>query len=73
MILAGAFCLWLLLSTVRGGNPHAIGEAFVVFRLPLFAAALQDWVLRKSSARLAITLSVIAAALWVGGRAGCSC
>ncbi len=68
VILAGAFCLWLLLSTVLGGDPHAIAEALVVFRLPLFAAALQDWVLRKPSARLGITLSFVAAALWVGGQ-----
>jgi len=68
VILAGVFCIWLLLCTALGGNPHAIGEALVVFRLPLFAAALQDWVLRKSSARLGITLSFIAAALWIGGQ-----
>jgi O-antigen ligase len=68
VILAGAFCLWLLLCTLRAGDPHAIGEALVVFRLPLFAAALQDWVLRRPSARLGLMVSFIAAALWIGGQ-----
>lgn len=66
--LAGVLCLWLLVCTLLAGNPHAIAQALVVFRLPLFAAALQDWVLRRQAARQGLTVGFIAGALWVAGQ-----
>ena len=66
--LAAAFCLWLLVCTLRAGDPHAIGEALAFPRLPLLAAALQDWVLRRRATRQGLTLGFAAAAIWIAGQ-----
>ena len=66
--LTGALCLWLVLCTLRTGDPHAIAEALVVSRLPLFAAALQHWVLRRPAARQGLSVGYAAAAIWIAGQ-----
>lgn len=67
VMLAAALCAWLLLCTVLAGDPHASVEALVVVRLPLLAAALQHWVLRRPAARQGLTVAFVAAAIWIAG------
>jgi O-antigen ligase len=47
--LAAACWLWLVLCTVLGG--HELGQALGWVRFPLFAAALEHWVLRDAWVR----------------------
>ena len=40
----------------------------MVFRLPLFTAALQDWVLRRPAARQALMAGFVIAFIWIVGQ-----
>jgi hypothetical protein len=63
--VAGGLWLWLLLSTVVEGSPHAVVQAAVSLRLLLFVAACEDWALRAPLARRLLALAITAAAAWI--------
>lgn len=63
--LAVAFWLWLVLCTIVAGTHRAIGEALVVSRLLLFAAALESWVLVRSDRRRQLWIVVLTVAAWI--------
>ncbi|WP_342628685.1 O-antigen ligase family protein [Nguyenibacter vanlangensis] len=62
-----AFCGLAVLSSLLHGSRHAVGEAAVLVRFFLFAAALEHWVLRGAAARrrLGTVLGLVAAWLVV--------
>jgi O-antigen ligase len=63
--LALIFWAWLVLCTVAGGTPHAIGEALAASRLFLFVSALEAWVLAGDEPCRQIGLVVLVTATWI--------
>lgn len=63
--LALVFWLWLVVCTLIMGTHRAAGEALVVGRLLLFAAALENWVLARQDQRRQLWLVILAVAVWI--------
>ena len=63
--LAVCFWLWLVVCTFVMGTHRACGEALVVCRLLLFAAALENWVLARQSQCRQLWLVILAVAAWI--------
>jgi O-antigen ligase len=63
--LALVFWLWLVVCTLVAGTHRAVGEALVVCRLLLFAAALENWVLTRDDRRKQLWIVVLVVAVWI--------
>ncbi len=57
--------LWLVFASGIEGAPHAVVQAVVFVRLPLFVAACAAWALRPRRARRLLTIGTTLAALWL--------
>ena len=64
--LALGFWVWQLGTSIARGDGHQITEAFVLLRLFLFIAALEDWVLVEPAPRRWFGWVVGATVLWIG-------
>jgi O-antigen ligase len=62
--LALLFWLWLVACTLLVGTHRELGEALVVCRLFLFAAALESWVLADHQQRRQLWIVVLAVGVW---------
>jgi len=63
--LAALLWAWLLGVTLCVGSPPAMLQALVMVRLPVFALALQHWVLAEPATRRRLFWVVVAAAVWI--------
>jgi O-antigen ligase len=63
--LAVLFWLWLVACTLLVGAHRDLGEALVVCRLFLFAAALESWVLVDAHQRQQLWIVVLAVGIWI--------
>jgi len=63
--LALAFWAWEFFCTLIAARPHEIGEALVVIRLFVFAAALEFWVLAGARQRRHLQYVIVAVAVWI--------
>jgi O-antigen ligase len=66
--LAGALWAWLVVCSLLHGGTHAVVEALVAFRMLLFAAALEAWVLAGAAARRWLLASYAAMAVWIAAQ-----
>jgi O-antigen ligase len=62
--LAAAIWVLQLIASIHAGPSHSVEEAAVMFRLPLFVAALEGWVLEGPKARQALWGVILVLAIW---------
>ena len=62
-----ALALWLVivLASALSHSSHSLVEALVMIRFPLFARALETWVLTSQKRQMSVQLSIAVAGIWI--------
>lgn len=62
-----ALALWavIILSSILSHSVHSIIEALVMIRFPLFAKALEEWVMTGQKRQMSVQLSIAVAGAWI--------